>query len=277
MKMRKTCYVALACFALPTFAQVGSPTVISYLHIENDGNMTLVTPEAGNVTPTANECIFLVNHWHRAFGDTDLSGIDTPTWATQAWTQAVLTPEPGYGTTDNEVFVSIHWTIATASPSADNVTMTFVNGFGPGEWSGGALVEYADCDTSNPIRQSAEHGAASLAGGTALTEAFGMAPLSTSQMLMVMKCRDEAFWGLADAHTGWSKLGDVSMGQGEEGGTQTSYIAGVAGSNANAGTYGGDCGDTSPTHDMPAGAAIAGIEIQATAAAPTLLLRRRRN
>jgi hypothetical protein len=256
----------LACFALPAFAQVSAPTVLAYLHVEGDTDGDITTPEAGNVTPTANALVVLGCQWGANGGSgfpVTRGSIDTPTWATQAWTLAEVS-STSFGASDSEV--AIYWTFASASPGADNTTLTISGGFGEAQGSGCGMVEYASgFDTGTPIRQAESTGtAATLAGGTALTANFPMAPLSTSQLFAIGRATPDAQWGLSSPVTGWTKLGNPGGGNGEEGFSQTSYMA--TDDNSTAVAYGGTFGDATPSRDQEDGAAFAAIEIQAAAA-----------
>jgi hypothetical protein len=262
--------------ALPAYAQVSAHDILAYCHVEADADGDITVPEAGNVTPTANSLVVVAFE----FGPNGGSGfpigvgsIDTPTWATQAWTQAELSSS--FGASDSRV--AVYWTFASASPGADNTTLTITGGFGEAQGSGGCMVEYdSGFDTGDPIRQDESTGTAvNLPGGTALTANFPMAPLTTSQLFSIGRATPEAFWGLSTPVTGWTKLGDPGSMMGEEGFAQTSYMS--TRDSTTGAAYGGTFGDATPTRDQADGAAFAAIEIQAAAAAPTLLLRRRRN
>lgn len=229
---------------------VSSPTSLRLGEIVLTGGTTMSVPKATTVTPTANALVILLIQYGSA-GTTSPSP-SQPAWANQAWTQIAVTTEAG----SSEIQVGAWWTIATSSPSAADVDITFSgNGFST-IGAGGALFEYASgFDTSTPIRQFKSITAASIAGGTELTDTFTSTPLSGSQLLEIGMAAGNSTQFFASGTSGWTKPTPI-----DEGGSQTSYVAYAAGSNGS--TYGGDFGDSTPGHDHNNGAVFLAFEIQ---------------
>lgn len=239
----------------PAFAQLSAVSYLQQMQVDHmGGNTTRTIPESGNVTPTANALV-LFGCTFASDASRTVSSIDTPTWATGAWTAGPISTAVGSG------FVRIfwYWTIATASPSADNVTVTLSAAPSPGFGCG--LVQFATgYNTTTPIRQSKAATAATLTGGVALTGTFDSTPVSTSRLIMLGHGEGEPRWGFSDPVSGWTKTFPD-----EEGSNRTAYFAHADGSNGT--SFGGDFSDS---EDSTGGAAWLALEIQAAGAAPVV-------
>ena len=231
-------------------AQVSSPTVLQGCQIQL-GSSALAIPDNRTVTPDAGDLVVAFVGYG---GSGQITAIDTPAWASRAWT--LITNTAGVGTSNARV--AAYWTIANGSPSPDNTVLTFSRSFADN--SGGCLVSYdaGTFDTANPIRQFDVASVATLAGGTALTGTFDATPAWNSQLLFFGKAFGEPLWFWTDPSPGWTKL--EIAGPAEEGGNQTSYTASALGTNGPG--YGSDFGRPSAGDNQNGGVTIVALEIQ---------------
>lgn len=239
-------------------------TVVHNITRDNGGSATYTIPEAGNVTPTANALVLCFIFWGSSDNST-VSSVEQPTWASQAWTQGGISTGVG----DRFSKVALYWTIATSSPSADNmlITMSTAN-----NWQIGAgLWEIATgYHTTSPVRQTklAEDGSTRVGSGTSptpgneLTGTLDQTPNSGSLIILLGKAQQQNNYNFCDVISGFTKTGPAT----EEGGGQVSIIATAAGSNGT--SFGGDFGDTG--QDQVSGCVWMAAEIQEAGAQNSL-------
>jgi hypothetical protein len=223
-------------------AQVSRPSVVQGCQIQL-GDSAIEIPENGTVRPDAGDLVIALIGYG---GSTEIVAIDTPAWAARAWTLITNTPRVG----TYNLRVAAYWTIANGSPSADNTVLSFSQSFQ--DWSGGCLVGYdaGTFDAANPIAQFDVASAATLPGGTAVTGTFDRAPAWNSQLLFFGKAfGGNPLWAWSDPSPGWTKL--ELPGPTDEGGEQTSYMAGALGTNGSG--YGSDFGRPSSGDDQNGG------------------------
>lgn len=206
------------------------------------------TLDSGSFTPTAGALMIALAPSRTANSRASVtftSGFGT----VSGWTTATTYTEYGSAL----VATTIGWAIADGSPGAGVVT---------GTWSGTVngrqlyVVEVASgFDTSSPIRQAKNDGAAS---GTSLTDDFSSTPLSGSLLLSVGAGNPTLVSTAPD--TSWTELDE------ETNSGMSSNVQYVAGSNGT--QYGISFGAT----DETGGIAIAAIEIQEPAAGSEILV-----
>jgi hypothetical protein len=209
-----------------------------------------------NVLPLANSRVFVTAYWNDGASFVSLSQPWGP------WTTHIISA--AYGS--ENVRCGIFSCDAGSSPAAGAPVLTV--GASVGKIGYDITQVIGRLHATTPVRQTLEQGHASLAGGTPISQTFGLAPLAGSHILAIAVGCDNDRWGPATPGAGYVKPRQPD----EEGGgvTEILFFTNVEGHSNSVSTT---LGTNTPGDDQPNGAVMVAVEIQAAEVSSDIISR----